>query len=164
LRENIGLHLRTPLNRSLISVDSIYSSLEATLELDIIRHRIEDDQFARFMGIRLLDLRAGYSKMSMTVADSMVNLHNVAHGGAIFSLADAAFAAAANSRGQKGVALSMAISYCAPAKEGDKLIAEAFEESLGTRIGFYRIVVRTEEGKLIASSQGTEYVKPAESV
>jgi len=137
---------------------------EVILESDNIRSRIESDQFAGFMGIRLLELKEGYSKMSMTVTDRMVNFHNVAHGAAIFSLADAAFAAAGNSHGKKAVALSVTINYCAPARKGDRLVAEAFEESLGGRTGLYRMVVRSEGGKLIASSLGMVYRKPEESI
>jgi acyl-CoA thioesterase len=129
-----------------------------------IRRRIEDDNFARFMGIRLLELKKGYSKLTMLVTKEMVNLHEVAHGGAIFALADAAFAAAGNSHGQKAVALCMNINYCLPATEGMTLVAEAFEESLGRRTGCYRIAVRSEDGRLIASSQGTVYRKPEETI
>ena len=133
-------------------------------ELDSIRSRICSDKFAGFMGIQLLELKKGYSRLSMTVSDKMMNFHNVAHGAAIFALADAAFAAAGNSHGQKAVALCTNINYCSPAKEGMKLIAEAFEENLGRRTGLYRMTVRSEDGKLIASSQGTVFRKPDEPI
>jgi acyl-CoA thioesterase len=100
----------------------------------------------------------------MTLTDNMVNFHNVGHGGAIFALADAAFAAAANSHGQKALALCMNINYCSSAKEGMRLIAEGFEENLGRRTGLYRMIVRSDEGQLIATSYGTVYRKPEESI
>jgi acyl-CoA thioesterase len=123
-----------------------------------IRKMIEDDNFAKFMGIKLLKLEKGYSKVSMSITNDMVNLHNVAHGGAIFTLADAAFAAAGNSHGRKAVALSMNINYRSPVKEGMNLVAEASEESIGRKTALYRMVVKTEDGKLIASSQGTVFI------
>ena len=126
---------------------------------DSVRDKIANDRFAEFMGIRLLDLKKGYSKLIMTVTDEMINFHNVAHGGAIFALADAAFAAAANSHGEKALALCMNINFCSPAKTGMKLIAEAFEENLTKRTALYRITVTSYDGTLIASSQGTEYRK-----
>lgn len=129
------------------------------LETEKIRNKIESDRFAKFMGIQLLELKEGYSKLAMTVTSEMVNFHNVAHGGAIFALADVAFAAAGNSHGQVALALSMNINYRSPAKEGMKLIAEAFEENLSKRTGLYRMVVRSDDGTLIASSQGTVYRK-----
>ena len=126
--------------------------------LNNIRKMIEDDNFAKFMGIKLLKLEKGYSKVSMSITNDMVNLHNVAHGGAIFTLADVAFAAAGNSHGRKAVALSMNINYRSPVKEGMILIAEASEESIGRKTALYRMIVKTEDGKLIASSQGTVFI------
>ncbi|MEM2882825.1 MAG: hydroxyphenylacetyl-CoA thioesterase PaaI [Candidatus Bathyarchaeia archaeon] len=125
--------------------------------LEAIRDRIEGDRFSKSMGIRLLELGEGYSKVAMRVTSDMLNFHGIAHGGAIFSLADAAFAAASNSHGKRALALCMTINYRSPAKEGMELIAEAFEESLGGRTALYRIVVRSEDGSLIASCQGTVY-------
>ncbi len=115
------------------------------------------------MGIQLLELRKGYSKVAMTVTEDMVNFHSIAHGGAIFALVDAAFAAASNSGGQTALALCMTINYRLPAKEGMKLIAEASEESPGRRTALYHMTVKSEDGTMIASSQGTVYVKAEES-
>lgn len=127
-------------------------------DLNNIRKMIEEDNFAKFMGIKLLKLEKGYSKVSMSITNDMVNLHNVAHGGAIFTLADVAFAAAGNSHGRKAVALSMNINYRSPVKEGMNLIAEASEESVGRKTALYRMTVKTDDGKLIASSQGTVFI------
>lgn len=124
-----------------------------------IRKKIEADKFAEFMGIKLLELRDGYSKATMTVSDNMINFHGLAHGGAIFALMDAAFAAASNSRGQTAVALSIGLNYRSPARKGMKLVAEAFEESLGRKTALYHLTVRSEDGTLIATSQGTVYLK-----
>lgn len=129
------------------------------LGLDDLRRLIEGDRFMKYMGIQVLDLGEGYSKLAMTLTGDMINFHNVGHGGAIFALADAAFAAASNSHGEKALALNMNINYCSPAKEGMRLIAEAQEESLGRKVGLYRIMVRSEDGRLIASSQGIVYRK-----
>ncbi|MEM4245965.1 MAG: hydroxyphenylacetyl-CoA thioesterase PaaI [Candidatus Bathyarchaeia archaeon] len=126
-------------------------------ELNEIRKKVESDRFSKSLGIELLDLKRGYSKMAMTVRDDMLNFHGIAHGGSIFSLADAAFAAASNSHGQQAIALSMTINYRSPAEKGVRLVAEGVEESLGRRTGLYRMEVRTEEGVLIASAQGTVY-------
>lgn len=45
-----------------------------------IRERIEQDLFARSLGIELLELNPGYAKCVMTVRDEMVNFHGSAHG------------------------------------------------------------------------------------
>lgn len=129
-----------------------------------ILEKIRQDPFARFMGIELLELRDGYSRLVMTLKDNMLNFHGIAHGGAIFSLADTAFAAASNSHGQIAVALCMNINYRHGVKAGTKLFAEAREESLGKRTALYRMMVTTEDGKLVASSYGTVYRKDEEFI
>jgi acyl-CoA thioesterase len=95
----------------------------------------------------------------MTVRDDMVSFHNLPHGGAIFSLADAAFGAAANSHGVTSVALNMEISYLRTVTPGTRLTAEATEEHLGRRTALYHITVNTENGDLVASCHGVVYRK-----
>jgi acyl-CoA thioesterase len=124
-----------------------------------IFQRISQDPFACFLGIELLELGQGYSKVSMTVGEQMLNFHGIPHGGAIFSLADAAFAAASNSHGQTAVALNVSINYLAVVPVGARLYAEAKEESLGNRIALYRLAVTTEDGTPVALAHGTVYRK-----
>ena len=121
--------------------------------------KISQDPFAKSLGIELLELRPGYSKTAMTVREEMLNFHGIPHGGAIFSLADAAFAAASNSHGRTAVALHMEISYLATVPVGTKLYAEAEEEKMGKRTALYHITVSDEDGELIASCQGIVYRK-----
>ena len=127
------------------------------MNLDQISQRISQDPFARFLGIELLELREGYGRAAMTVQEHMLNFLGIPHGGVIFSLADAAFAAACNSHGQVAVALSVSINYLAAVSLGTRLYAEATEESLGRRTALYRLAVTTEEGVLVALAQGTVY-------
>ncbi len=126
---------------------------------DPIARKIGQDPFARWLGIELQELRPGYSRVAITLTPQMLNFHGIPHGGAIFSLADAAFAAAANSHGQTAVALSMTIHYLAAAEPGARLLAEAREQRRGNRTGFYQITVQTEGGDLIATCQAVVHRK-----
>ena len=119
--------------------------------------KIRRDPFARSLGIELLELQPGYSRMKMTVRGEMLNFHGIPHGGAIFSLADAAFAAASNSHGIQAVALEMTVHYLATVDVGMTLYAEAREERRGKRTALYHIRVTDPEGNLIASCQGLVY-------
>jgi acyl-CoA thioesterase len=121
--------------------------------------KIGQDPFAKRMGIELQEVRPGYSRVGMTLTPDMLNFHGIPHGGAIFSLADAAFAAASNSHGQMAVALSVTISFLAAAEPGSHLVAEAQELRKGHRSGFYQIAVRKETGDLIATCQAVVYRK-----
>ncbi|MBI4572057.1 MAG: hydroxyphenylacetyl-CoA thioesterase PaaI [candidate division NC10 bacterium] len=126
---------------------------------DALFRKISQDPFAGWMGIELQELRPGYSRVAMTLTPQMVNFHGIPHGGAIFSLADAAFAAAGNSHGQAAVALSMTINYLAATSPGARLVAEAQELRKGHRSGFYQIMVRTESGDLVAACQAVVHRK-----
>ncbi|MBI5029703.1 MAG: hotdog fold thioesterase [Chloroflexi bacterium] len=117
------------------------------------------DKFAASLGIKLVELREGYAKCETTVTDQMVNAHNIAHGAAIFTIADYAFAAACNSYGQTALALEVKINFLEAVQVGTKLIAEAKEESLSTRIGLYHLTVTDSNGKLVAAAQATAYRK-----
>ena len=129
------------------------------LDLSQLAKKISRDPFAKFMGIHLLELREGYSKLMMKAKKDMLNFHGTMHGGAVFSLADAAFAAASNSHGVQAVALTMEINYRIGVKSGSTLYAEAKEESLGRRTGLYHMTVTNEKGELVASCHGTVYRK-----
>lgn len=124
---------------------------------DPVYQKISQDPFARWMGIALQELRPGYSRVAMTLTPEMLNFHGIPHGGAIFSLADAAFAAAGNSHGTVALALGMTIHYVAATSPGSRLVAEAQELRKGNRSGFYQITVKTEDGDLIATCQAVAH-------
>ena len=121
--------------------------------------RMKKDPYCQLLGIQILEVRKGYSKLSMVVKKNMVNFHGIAHGGVIFSLADAAFAAASNSHGQPAFALAMEISYRVAVKPEKVLYAEAKEESLGRTTALYHITITDEEGSLVACCHGNVYRK-----
>lgn len=126
---------------------------------DAMFERISQDPFARFLGIELLELGPGTSKVTMIVQEHMLNFHGIPHGGVIFSLADAAFAAASNSHGQTALALAVTINYLAAVPVDTRLVAEATEESLGNRTSLYRLAVKAEDGTLVALAHGRAHRK-----
>ena len=125
-----------------------------------IEHHLRKDPFANWLGATIEAIEPGYSRVSLTVTEAMLNFHGMTHGGLVFALGDIAFAAASNSHGQTALALNVAISFLRPTGVGDQLVAEAKEVLLGGATALYDIVV-TELGsqKLIAKSQATVYRK-----
>ncbi len=121
--------------------------------------KFRQDPFARHLGIVLEEVRPGYARTALTITPDLLNFHGIPHGGAIFSLADAAFAAASNSHGQAAVALSMTIQFLGAAPCGARLAAEAQELRKGRRAGFYEITVKAETGEPIAVVQAVVHRK-----
>jgi len=116
----------------------------------------ERDAAAQSLGIVLEEVGPGYARLAMEIAPSMLNGHDVAHGGLIFTLADTAFAYACNSHNERNVALSAQISFVAPGRAGRRLVAVARERSRAGRTGVYDVEVG-DEGQTIAFFRGTSY-------
>lgn len=119
---------------------------------------MEADAFAAHCGIKLVDMAPGQATATMVVQPLHLNGLGGLHGGAIFTLADFAFAAACNSHGPAAVALNVNITFIKAVTTG-LLRAEARETSLSHRLGTYSIQVTNEQGELVAAFQGLAYRK-----
>jgi acyl-CoA thioesterase len=125
-----------------------------------INEYIQCDPFARLLGANVEVLEPGHSRVTLTVTDNMVNFHGNTHGGVIFALGDMAFAAAGNSHGQAAVALNVGINFLKATNSGDRLVAEAIEQTATGAIALYDITIRDDRtGDLVAKSQDLAYRK-----
>jgi len=124
-----------------------------------IRKKVETEPFAGKLGLKVVALEPGYSKVEMKVTPEMANIFGATHGGAIFSLIDEAFETASNSHGVMAVALNVNIQYLRPAFEGDLLTAEAKEVSRSKKISTYDIGVSNGNGQKVASAQCMAFIK-----
>ena len=118
----------------------------------------ERDRFARHNDMEVVEVSEGRAVTRMTIGPQHLNGVDMAHGGAIFTLADLAFAAASNSHNRVSVAINATISFHRAAREGI-LVAEAEEVSLHAKLSSYLIRVRDGDGDLIATFQGMTYRK-----
>ena len=119
----------------------------------------ENDRFAKETGVVLKEVRPGYGKTEMTVDFRHLNAGNTTQGGAIFTLADLALAAAANSHDKLSLSLNSSIHFFRISKPGDVLTAEAKEKYIHKRTGYYQVVVTNQNGELIACFDTTVYRK-----
>ncbi len=125
----------------------------------ILKDFFSHDDFAKSSGITIVDVSDGYGKTQMIVDERHLNGVRSVQGGAVFTLADLAFALASNSRGNISVGLNNYINYLKPAFKGDVLTAEAKEVSRGRTIGTYEVKITNQKAELIAVFQGTAYIK-----
>ena len=111
------------------------------------------DEASRGLGMQLVHAGPGTAVVRMRVARQMLNGHAICHGGFVFMLADTAFACACNSEGPVTVAAGADISFIAPAREGDILVATATEVARYGRSGIYDVTVRRAD-EVVAEFRG----------
>lgn len=121
----------------------------------VVQHMMQEDRFSQWLGIEVLEVRVGYSKITMTIRPEMVNGFGIIHGGIAFSLADSAFAFACNNRNNLSVALDTAIQFTKPVHVGDVLVAEANEIHSGRSTGLYHIFIKNQSDETVAVFKGT---------
>ena len=115
----------------------------------------EDDDASRALGMEAVVIELDHALVRMTVTADMVNGHDIAHGGYIFTLADSAFALVCNSRGELTVAAGADITFIASARRGDVLLAEGRARAAYGRSGLTDVTVRREsDGAVIAEFRG----------
>ncbi|NEU57164.1 hydroxyphenylacetyl-CoA thioesterase PaaI [Halorussus sp. MSC15.2] len=121
------------------------------------RETIESDPFCETLGVELVALGPGSARTELTVTDDLLNFHGTPHGGAVYSLADAAFAAASNSEGDTALAMETNISYLEAVEVGETLTADADRLHRRGRTASYRVAVTDENGDEIATFRGRVY-------
>ncbi|HMO34038.1 MAG TPA: hydroxyphenylacetyl-CoA thioesterase PaaI [Lacibacter sp.] len=123
----------------------------------VVTHMLQHDRFSQWLGIEVLEIKEGYSRIRMQIREEMVNGFGIIHGGVTFSLADSAFAFACNNRNQLSVALDTSINFIKPVHVGDVLTAEATELHPGKSTGLYQVRVTNQHGHLVALFKGLCY-------
>ncbi len=128
---------------------------EAGPPLEHVRRMWRDDRASAHLGMEALTIETDHAVVRMTVTEHMVNGHDIAHGGYVFTLADSAFALACNSRGTLTVAAGADVVFVAPARLGDVLVAEAVVRTAYGRSGVTDVsVTREGDGAVVAEFRG----------
>jgi len=114
--------------------------MPASDDINRAREFFAADSFARENGMELVTVSPGRATVSMQVSDRHKNSHGTVHGGALFTLADTAFALASNSHGIPAAAINASISYLTAARDGT-LTAEAEEFTRNPKLASYTVVI-----------------------
>jgi acyl-CoA thioesterase len=121
------------------------------------RSMFSQDRASQALGMRILEVRPGYARLSMAVREDMVNGHQICHGGLIFTLADSAFAFACNTYDSVTVASAGSVDFLLPGRLGDELTATAEERSRSKRTGVYDVAVHNQRGECVALFRGRSH-------
>lgn len=126
--------------------------------MDELQEFFRRDKFAEHCGIELLEVSSGHARAKMHLKEHHLNGLRMAHGGAIFTLADLTFAAACNSHGTVAVAINANVSFVKAVNKGT-LYADAREVSISPRISSYTIHITDDSKDIVAIFQGMAYRK-----
>jgi acyl-CoA thioesterase len=124
---------------------------------EIFQH-LEQEPYAQFLGIKLLEMGEGTATAQLEIQDHMLNSHGTVHGAVIFAIADYVFAAACNSYGKTSVGLNTTVNFMAAGMKGSIIKATAVEEKKNHRTSWYKITVESN-GELLASMEALAYRK-----
>jgi acyl-CoA thioesterase len=124
---------------------------------EIVAQMLEEDEYSRWLGVDVVEVRPNFCTLSMRVRREMLNGFGVCHGGVTFSLADSALAFASNTNGRVTVSIDASMSYPTAARLGDLLTATAEEEGTTANLAFFRVVVRNQTDTTVALFRGTVY-------
>ncbi len=128
--------------------------------LERLVERGEKSPFYQLLGMRIVEVRENYARLSVKIDKKHVQFLETVHGGVVASLADSAAAwAVYGSSNLKGipVTVEMKINFLKPVKSG-KLIAEARNIHEGSRIFVADVEVKNDKGILVAKSLVTYYL------
>ncbi len=129
-------------------------------DLEIVRKFFsERDRLARRLDIKLLKVAPGEAVARMDVREHHLNAADIVHGGAVFSLADFAFAVASNSHGNTALAVNVSITFMNAARADGSLTAHAREISRSSRLGHYEVLINDDRQVPIARFNGTVWFK-----
>ncbi len=117
----------------------------------------EGDRFAKGIGARITEISEGLSKAELTVGSEHINGAGVCQGGVMYTLADLAFAAVANSHGILSLGISNTITFMKSAQVGDRLTAECREVLDHHKLPYCDIQIRNQRGELVAVMTGLAY-------
>lgn len=126
-----------------------------------LKDLLANDRFAMEAGVELLEISPGYAKARMLVTDRHLNAGGVCQGGALFTLADLAFAAVSNSRSYLTLSLNANITFLRPATKG-YVYAEAHEVYNHRRVPFIEVRLTDEQGEPVAVLTSSGYRKNEE--
>lgn len=123
----------------------------------VVKTMLERDQFSKWLGLELLEFRAGYVRLQAVIRPEMMNGIGSLHGGVTFAMADSAFAFTCNMENNISVALEANISFTKAGYAGDVFTIEATEVNTTRKIGVYEVKIINQQDELIALFKGTCY-------
>lgn len=124
---------------------------------ELAQYMLNQDEFSKWMGIKLIEVREKYCLIEMPIKDEMINGLKTVHGGITFAFADSALAFSSNNTNDASVALNCMISFTKAVRLGDTLIAESILMADTKKTAVYDITITNQHKVMVATFRGTVY-------
>jgi acyl-CoA thioesterase len=121
----------------------------------MLKEKEKTEPIARFLGINLVELTEGYSRVNMKMRSEYINFNGMVFGGIIMALADQAFAYATNSKLTPNLAIQFNINLISAVAAEDELTAECHVVKSGRRVSVSEMTVINQNDRLVARATGT---------
>lgn len=125
--------------------------------MTLLENLNNNDKFAKSIGAQLTEVREGYARAELTVGENHLNGAGVCQGGVMYTLADLAFAAVANSHGPLSLGVSNTITFIQSAQLGDHLVAECTEIVDHHKLPYCDMKVTNQKGEILSVVTGLAY-------
>ncbi len=128
------------------------------MKFEELRELYKNDRFATNAGCKIVEADSDKVVCEMEIREDLLNAHGAVMGGAMFTLADFAFAVASNLNGVPSVAVESNIRFYSATK-GTKLTAICTTDKDGRNLGYYTVEIKDNLGKKIAGYTAVAFHK-----
>jgi acyl-CoA thioesterase len=122
--------------------------------MERIQTIFQNDRVIQDFGMTLVEVREGYAKVSVPVAERFLNAHRIGHGVLLFAVADAAFALAVNAA-RDAVGVQWSLNALRAARPGETVIGEAKVIHAGRQSLVCELTVTAGDGRILVKGQAT---------
>jgi acyl-CoA thioesterase len=122
--------------------------------MDRVQEIFRGDRLIQDFGMKLLEAREGYAKVSVVVEERFLNAHNIAHGVLLFAAADAAFALSVNSV-TDSLSIQWSLNVIRAAMPGETVIGESQIIHKGRKTMVCVLTVTGGDGRMLVKGQAT---------
>lgn len=122
--------------------------------MDRVEEIFRADRLIQDFGMKLVEAREGYAKVSVAVEDRFLNAHNIGHGVLLFAAADAAFALSVNAV-VDAVGVQWSLNVFRAAKPGETVVGESRILHKGRQSMVCELTVTAGDGRVLARGQST---------
>ncbi|HAM33640.1 MAG TPA: hypothetical protein DDX05_01495 [Deltaproteobacteria bacterium] len=122
--------------------------------MDRVEEIFRADRLIQHFGMKMVEAREGYAKVSVAVEERFLNAHNIGHGVLLFAAADAAFALSVNAV-VDAVGVQWSLNILRAAKPGETVFGESRILHKGRQSMVCELTVTSGDGRLLARGQST---------